>query len=177
MADSENCKPAWPDLRVEGFGSAGVSLEAVRQFMEESVAFNRFLGFRLVHLAPGEATMSMPFFDHLVGDPVRPALHGGTISSLIDTAAGAAAFTCIEPGDKLSTLDLRVDYLRPAALVETLAEARVVRAGGRVSVARVQVFQQATAGNESREAAEGEVDGRRLVAEGVAVYAVRRATS
>ena len=176
MSDAQNSKPVWSDRPLEGVGPAGVSLEAVRQFMEESVAFNRFLGFRLVHLAPGEATMSMPFSEKLVGDPVRPALHGGTISSLIDTAAGAAAFTCIEPGDKLSTLDLRVDYLRPAALVETLAEARVVRAGGRVSVSRVQVFQEATAGNDSGEAAEGEVGGRRLVAEGVAVYAVRRAT-
>jgi acyl-coenzyme A thioesterase PaaI-like protein len=58
--------------------------------------------------------------------------------------------------------------------VETVAEAHVIRMGGRVGVARIQVWQERSAGNESTEAREGEQAERRLVAEATGAYSVRR---
>lgn len=125
--------------------------EGLRRFFEEEIRFNRFLGMKVEALEPGYARLKVPFFEELVGDPFRPALHGGVLSSLADTAGGIAAFTQVRPGDRLSTVDLRIDYLRPAALEDVIAEGRVLRIGNRVAVVDIVVHQ----GDESRHVATG----------------------
>ncbi len=159
----------------EGPLSPDLWFNAVRQFMEERIPFNQFLGVRVDQMSRGLAVLRLPFRPAFVGDPFRPALHGGTISMLIDTAGGAAVWSEIDRKDRVSTIDMRVDYLRPAALVDTWAEAKVVRLGNRVGVARIQVWQEEAPGNASDEAQAGEGGGRRMVAEGTGVYAIRRA--
>lgn len=109
--------------------------------MEEVIPFNRYLGVRCVEVRRGYAKLEVPFRDELVGDPLRPALHGGVISALADAAGGAAVWTGIEDERaRVSTIDLRIDYLRPARLVTILAEATLVRLGNRVGVADVRLF-------------------------------------
>ncbi|MBX3263676.1 MAG: hotdog fold thioesterase [Labilithrix sp.] len=116
--------------------------EALKQVMEEQIPFNRYLGMRLAAAEIGFARLEVPFRDELVGDPLRPALHGGVLSALADAAGGAAVWTGIEDARaRVSTIDLRVDYLRPAKLELVVAEARVVRIGNRVGVADVRLFQ------------------------------------
>ena len=66
--------------------------ELVRALMEEHVPFNRHLGLKALKVTPEEVELCLPFQPHFVGDPIRGALHGGTISALIDTAGGAVAF-------------------------------------------------------------------------------------
>jgi uncharacterized protein (TIGR00369 family) len=88
----------------------------------------------------------IPFRDELVGDPFRPALHGGVLSALADTAGGAAVWGSVpDPHSRISTIDLRIDYLRPARLEAIVADARVVRLGNRVGVVEVRMFHDATA--------------------------------
>lgn len=114
---------------------------AVTQFMEDQVPFNRFLGVKFEHLARGECVLRIPWRDELVGDFSRPAVHGGVVSTLIDTAGGAACFAMLDrPTDRVSTIDMRVDYLRAAAGEDLLCRAIVVRMGNRVAVARMEVF-------------------------------------
>lgn len=150
-------------------------LAQIRVFMEEGIPFNVFLGIRASRLERGRADLRLPFRPELVGNPMVPALHGGTLSALADTAGGAAVFSAVEPGDVVSTIDLRIDYLRPAAEVHTVAEAQVVRLGGRVGVSRIRLWQPHVEGNESGEALGDEDEaGRLLIAEATAVYAIRR---
>lgn len=118
---------------------AQVTLAFVREFIDD-IPFNRHLGLRVADLARGRARLEIPFSDELIGDPQRPALHGGVVSALIDTAGGAALWTQIDVGDRLSTVDLRVDYLRPGALANIACEAQVVRIGNRVGVVDAAVF-------------------------------------
>src|SRR5688500_17659928 len=90
------------------------ALDAViRRFMEEHIPFNRLLGVRVAELREGYARVEIPFRAELIGNPARPAIHGGVLSALLDLAGGAAAFTMIRPPESVSTIDLRVDYLRP----------------------------------------------------------------
>ncbi len=111
------------------------------QLMEEMIPFNRFLGLKVMHVERGFVRIQIPFRDELVGDFMRPALHGGVISTVIDVAGGFAVWTHLEnERGRVSTIDLRVDYLRPGRLTTILAEARVVRAGNRVGVVDVRVF-------------------------------------
>jgi uncharacterized protein (TIGR00369 family) len=83
------------------------------------------------------------------------------LSTLIDTAGGAAAFTQVKiPGDTLSTLDLRIDYLRPGELKTVAAEGRVLRMGNRVATVDIRCFHLD--------------DTERDIATGKGVYSVRR---
>jgi uncharacterized protein (TIGR00369 family) len=116
--------------------------EVLKKVMEELIPFNRYLGVRMAKASPGFARLEVPFREELVGDPLRPALHGGVLSALADAAGGAAVWTGIEDVQaRVSTIDLRIDYLRPAKLELVVAEAQVVRLGNRVGVADVRLFQ------------------------------------
>lgn len=115
--------------------------DVLRQVMEEVIPFNRYLGVRCAEARKGFCRLEVPFRDELVGDPLRPALHGGVLSALADAAGGGAVWTGIEDDRaRVSTIDLRIDYLRPARLVTIIAEATVVRLGNRVGVADVRLF-------------------------------------
>jgi uncharacterized protein (TIGR00369 family) len=130
--------------------------EVLRQVMEEMIPFNRWLGVRMTRAEPGFARLEIPFREELIGDPLRPALHGGVLSALADAAGGGAVWTVIEDERaRVSTIDLRIDYLRPAKLELVIAEATVVRVGNRVGVADVRLFQS---------------DGSETIATGKGVY-------
>jgi uncharacterized protein (TIGR00369 family) len=133
----------------------------VKEFLENNVPFNKLLGMRLGRLAEGEARLELPFRDEFIGDPFRPALHGGVISTLLDTCGGAAVFSSLtDIQDRTSTVDLRVDYLRPGRKETLVAEARIVRAGNHVAVVDLCAFH------------EGDRD--KPVATGTGVYNIRR---
>lgn len=133
----------------------------VHDFMAAQIPFNRVLGIQVVELSDGHAALAVDYRPELVGDPMRPALHGGVISALVDTCGGAAVWTMIGENDRISTIDLRVDYLRPAPLERMVAVADVIRVGNRVGVASIRIF-PASRPNE-------------ICAEGKGVYSVRRA--
>lgn len=134
-------------------------LDGVKSFIEENIPFNRFLGFRALELRRGFASLLMPFREEFVGDPFRPALHGGTLSALADTAGGAAVFTATEMGSRVSTIDLRIDYLRPGRPADVVAEATLIRLGNRVGVTRIMLSQAATEGGDQERATIAEVTG------------------
>ena len=93
------------------FTDLNARFEVIRHFMTEQVPFNKVLGIELVDLGEGTAKMVIPFRKELVGDPFRPAIHGGVVSALADVAGGTALLTQIKAGERLSTIDLRIDYL------------------------------------------------------------------
>ena len=84
----------------------------------------------------------MPFAEHLVGNPVLPALHGGVIGSLLETAAIAQVI--FETGDERlpKPVDITVDYLRSARAVESYARARIARQGKRVVNVHAEMWQE-----------------------------------
>jgi uncharacterized protein (TIGR00369 family) len=96
----------------------------------ENSAFVAHLGIGIEALEPDRAVLSLPFTDSLptLGDVV----HGGAISSLIDTAAAAATWSGAEVPDRprASTVGITVDFLAPARGQGVTADARVVRRGG-----------------------------------------------
>jgi len=114
---------------------------ALRQVMEELIPFNRFMGVRVVEIDRGRVRLEVPFRPELIGDPLRQAMHGGVISMLADTAGGAAVWSSLdEPRARVSTIDMRIDYLRPGRQETLVAEASVVRAGRRVGVTDMRLF-------------------------------------
>jgi uncharacterized protein (TIGR00369 family) len=84
-----------------------------RQFIE-AIPHARALGMDLETLDEGLAVISMPYDARLVGDPATGVIHGGAVFALMDTASGAAVMAHPEAPVSTATIDLRIDYMRPA---------------------------------------------------------------
>jgi len=89
-------------------------LESIRPLFGEAVPHNHALGLHLEDIGPGEATVRLPYQDFLVGNPETGVLHGGAVTSLIDATCGTAVFLKLMRLARIATLDLRIDFLRPA---------------------------------------------------------------
>lgn len=74
----------------------------------------RQLGLKIDSIQSGVCVAQLPFSEDLVGDPTTGVLHGGVVTSLLDTAGGAAVLSALGQPLALATLDLRIDYLRPS---------------------------------------------------------------
>jgi uncharacterized protein (TIGR00369 family) len=107
------------------------------------VPFAHLLGLELGELEPGAATIYLPLREALKRN--KGVLHGGVTASLIDSAAAFAAMTLLESGEATTTVDLTIHYLRPLIEGRAAARARVLRAGRRVLVISVDVFDETEA--------------------------------
>lgn len=90
-----------------------VRARIARQFIE-AIPHARALGMRLDAIGGGRAVISMPYDARLVGDPRTGVIHGGAVSALMDTCGGAAVMSHAEAPAGTATIDLRIDYMRPA---------------------------------------------------------------
>ena len=72
------------------------------------------LGMKVVNVGAGDATLRLEYRPEFVGDPSRGVVFGGVITTLIDQALGLAVSCSLEDLRPIATLDLRIDYLRPA---------------------------------------------------------------
>ena len=121
-----------------------IDLDALQHFFEREIAFNAFLGLRVTRLERGRMEAELPFRSELLGDPGKPALHGGVASMLADTVGGGAVFSLTDPGDQVATIDLSVAYLRPGRPETVRAEGTVVRMGNSVAVSTITLTHPST---------------------------------
>ncbi|HDQ41110.1 MAG TPA: hotdog fold thioesterase [Desulfonatronum sp.] len=138
----------------------GSDQEAFRELIEEGIPFNKFLGIKLLQLGGGECKLLLPYREELVGDARRCAMHGGVLSTLIDTCGGFAVWCMGSLRDRIATIDLRVDYLKPAVASDIIAESRVKLLGNRVGNVYTAVWSV--------------TDPQVILAEGRSVYNIRR---
>ncbi len=76
--------------------------------------YNRELGLQPHALSPDWCVLKVEYQDALVGDPQTGVLHGGVITVLLDAVFGFAIFVKLPEMRPMATLDLRIDYLKPA---------------------------------------------------------------
>lgn len=92
---------------------AGEKARIAKQFIE-AIPFSNALRMCLEDIGDGFAVITMPWSDDLVGDPRSGVIHGGAVSALMDTCGGAAVMSHPEAPAGTATIDLRIDYMRPA---------------------------------------------------------------
>ncbi len=107
----------------------------------EVIPYARFIGLE-VERRDGEIVTVMPFKDHLVGNAVLPALHGGTTGALLETAAIVQVFAEVQPAHIPKTINITVEYLRSARALDTFATATVIRHGRRLASVRAEAWQE-----------------------------------
>jgi len=84
-----------------------------KQFIE-AIPHARALGMRLDEVGDGVAVISMPYDERLIGDPRTGVIAGGAVSALMDTCSGTAVMSHASAPATTATIDLRIDYMRPA---------------------------------------------------------------
>lgn len=130
-------------------------LEQIKAYYLDMLPFNKVLGIGidLLDYDTGEAVTSFDMKPDLVGNPVASILHGGVTASVIDLTGGLSALlSCaryhqnkpLEVIEKKmvssATIDMRVDYLRPGRGASFKCLSRVIRAGSRIVVAKIDLY-------------------------------------
>jgi uncharacterized protein (TIGR00369 family) len=127
----------------------------VRDIFEKKIVFNQTLGLVVDDMQPLHCQAHIAMRPELVGHYAYNRVHGGVISASLDAMGGLACMCAIgaqhheEPVSdrlkrfaKLGTIDLRVDYLRPAIGERFILKAEVLRLGSRVASTRMEFFAQ-----------------------------------
>lgn len=87
--------------------------EYARRFFER-IPHGQALGLEFVSFAPHSLLVKLPYRPEIVGNPQTGHIHSGALTVLIDQTSGTAAILALGGKERVATLDLRVDHLRPA---------------------------------------------------------------
>ena len=102
----------------------------------------REIGARITAVAPSRGSMTLPARPEWVGDPLRGQLHPGALTVLADSACGLAVGAALKERAPYATLDLRMDYLRPAGPeLDVHCDAHCFRLTRNVAFVRGEVYQ------------------------------------
>jgi uncharacterized protein (TIGR00369 family) len=128
-------------------------VDGLKSIFEERIAFNRVLGLKITRLEPDHVEGRIAMKKDLVGHFLHNRLHGGAVAAGLDAMGGLACMAAIgsrhmdEPPlarlhrfAKLGTIDLRIDYLRPAIGDHFDLRGEVLRLGSRVASTRMEFF-------------------------------------
>ncbi|MEC7815104.1 MAG: PaaI family thioesterase [Pseudomonadota bacterium] len=88
-------------------------IDRVNRFIE-TLNQARELGLKALDASEGSLVLELPYSDRIIGNPDTGVIHGGAITTLMDTASGSVLICALEDFELCPTLDLRVDYMRPA---------------------------------------------------------------
>lgn len=126
-------------------------IAALTDLFENKIVFNKVLGLKITSLTPDLVKARIDMRPELVGHYSYNRVHGGVVSAALDALAGLAVMSAIgarhmdeSPQQrisrfaKLGTIDLRVDYLRPAIGEYFELQAEVLRLGSRVATIRME---------------------------------------
>jgi len=131
------------------------ALDRIKAYYLEMLPFNKVLGIGidLLDYETGDAVTSFNMKKDLVGNPIAGILHGGVTASVIDLTGGLSALlSCAKYHQNKSleviekklvssaTIDMRVDYLRPGKGASFKCLSRVIRAGSRIVVAKIDLY-------------------------------------
>ena len=112
-----------------------------RHYVEIRKRFNRvgvvrLLGLKLAQLRPGRAALTL---DASLRHSHPQGIHGGVLATLADTALAMAIFTRLPEQTRISTVEMKINYLAPHKRGRLRAEARVLHQGKRLAMGEVEI--------------------------------------
>jgi len=127
---------------------------AILDWMKNRNPFWSLLGMELVEVKKGWAKIKLPFNEKLTN--AVGLMHGGAIFSPADSAVGMALIGLIDRDQNISTLEMKINYLKPVRGSAIIAEAKIVHRGTQTAIGDVEVRDENDA----------------LIAKGLATYAI-----
>ncbi|MBI4575631.1 MAG: PaaI family thioesterase [Planctomycetes bacterium] len=107
----------------------------------QAIPYSRFIGLS-AEVVGGELLTRMAYRDHLIGNSLIGALHGGTLGSLLESAAVFTLLLETESTRLPKIIGITVEYLRTARPLDTLARAEFTRLGRRIACVRAYAWQE-----------------------------------
>jgi uncharacterized protein (TIGR00369 family) len=130
-------------------------LEQVRKVANSSL-YHRLLGIEATEIREGESRIQMLFKQELTHP--YGIVHGGAIASLADSAVAMALISLVEPKDRITTIEFKINFFVPVSKGELKAHAKIIHKGSKTAVGDVEVINE-----------EG-----KLVAKVIATYSIMR---
>ncbi len=96
------------------------------------------LGAVMGKVSPGEVEIEMPYRADLAQQ--HGFIHGGIITTILDSACGYAAFSLSAPDTAMLTVEYKVNFVAPAKGGRFLARGEVVRSGATIAVCKGDVM-------------------------------------
>ena len=128
--------------------------ESLLNWMKTNNPFWSLLGMEIIGIKKGWAKIRLPFTKKLTNG--IGVAHGGAIFSPADSAVGMALIGLTERDESISTLEMKINYLKPLSGGEIIAEAKIVHRGTMTAIGDVEVRD----GDDN------------LIAKGLATYAI-----
>ena len=110
------------------------------QGLFDAIPYAKFLGLTAA-MHGDELITTMGYAEHLIGNPALPALHGGTLGALLESAAIFELLWRAETVVLPKTITVTIDFLRSAGAVDTHARGLITRQGRRISNVRIEAWQ------------------------------------
>ena len=124
-----------------GYGEGDTMLERVRalvHFTPLAVA----MGLELTRVERAKAWGKAPYKPEFVGDPDTGVIAGGVLTAFLDQVCGTAVVAAMDEPVIIATIDLRIDYMRPATPGrDVLAEAHCYKIGKSVAFVRAVAYE------------------------------------
>jgi len=114
--------------------------ESLLNWMETKNPFWSLLGMEILEIKKGWAKIRLPFSEKLANG--IGVAHGGAIFSPADSAVGMALIGLINKDENISTLEMKINYLRPFTSGEIVAEAKIVHKGTMTAIGDVDVWDE-----------------------------------
>ena len=128
--------------------------KSIMEWMKNHNHFWSLLGMEIVEMKKGWAKIRLPFAEKLANGV--GVAHGGAIFSPADSAVGMALVGMLKKDETISTLEMKINYLKPFKNGEIVAAARIIHKGNQTAIGDVEVRDE----NDS------------LIAKGLATYAI-----
>jgi len=130
--------------------------QSLLNWMETKNPFWSLLGMEIIEIKKGWAQIRLPFSEKLANG--TGVVHGGAIFSPADSAVGMALVGMVNKNENISTLEMKINYLKPLTAGDIIAEAKIVHRGTMTAIGDVEVKDEK--GN--------------LIAKGLATYAITK---
>ena len=128
--------------------------KSLLDWMKTRNPFWSLLGMEIIEIKKGWAKIRLPFTEKLANG--LGVAHGGAIFSPADSAVGMALVGMIDKDENISTLEMKINYLKPFVEGEIIAEAKIVHKGTMTAIGDVEVRDEKD----------------NLIAKGLATYAI-----
>ena len=123
------------------YGAGDTAIERVNamiRFTPQAQA----LGIEATKVSKGRAWGRVPYRTELIGDPDTGVIAGGVLTTFLDQLCGAAAILAMDEPTIVATIDLRIDYMRPAQPGrDVLAEAHCTKLGRTIAFVRATAYE------------------------------------